>query len=380
MDMNSYGYKGWSDKGKGKGGKGYDQQGGGKGDGKGWKGKGKGYEGKGQDWGKGSWQDKGKGKGKPNDGLCGYCKLPGHYVRNCPKAEADWWNGTFRIFKQRQAEEAAKGKGAGSLEEGEVQEKTLAGLGGDIGSLGAPVSATLGDFILPKPKKASKWKPVRVEQPPGLATIPEDKGFGCLKAEDEEEEEELWHHAVTNVMPICNFEQAKKAADEASKKPRKGKMLKRSLTIDSGAAKCALPSGWLPEYKLKPSKESLAGVKYVAANGQTIPDEGMKEVSMATVTGTRTRVKFAVTGVNKPLGSVGCMCDEGYEVVFNDRTGSYIKDLNDGECIPLRKENGVYLMDVWVLEPSEGNAMCPMDAGSAGDAAEGGSTFSRPEQ
>ena len=101
------------------------------------------------------------------------------------------------------------------------------------------------------------------------------------------------------------------------------------------------------------------------------------------MTGTRKKMCFAVAKVNKPLGSVGCMCDAGYEVVFNDRTGSYIKDLDGDEYIPFRKENGVYVMDAWVQPPDSGGrdiAACGDAAGDSAMDADAESGFSRPER
>ena len=72
-------------------------------------------------------------------------------------------------------------------------------------------------------------------------------------------------------------------------------------------------------------------------------------------------MKFNVAAVNKALGSVGKICEAGHRVVFDDAHGSFIEELSaaDGKPIPssrqeLRKDNGVYVLDVWVAPPKPG--------------------------
>ena len=55
---------------------------------------------------------------------------------------------------------------------------------------------------------------------------------------------------------------------------------------------------------------------------------------------------FQVTAVNKALASVSRMCEKGHQVVFDPR-GSYIKNIETGETIPMRPRNGVWVLDVW---------------------------------
>ena len=60
---------------------------------------------------------------------------------------------------------------------------------------------------------------------------------------------------------------------------------------------------------------------------------------------------FQVTEVNKMLGSVSRLCAAGQQVVYNPPghpDGSYMKDLASGTVTPLREENGLYKLDVWV--------------------------------
>ena len=129
----------------------------------------------------------------------------------------------------------------------------------------------------------------------------------------------------------------------------------RPLCVDSGAAKSVLPSKWLPEYEAKESAASKAGVFYVAANGQKLPDKGEKRINVITDEGKKRTMNFAVADVTKALGSVGEMCAAGHRVVFDDSKegGSYIENLKNGEKILMKKDNGVYVVDLWVAPPTQ---------------------------
>ena len=58
-------------------------------------------------------------------------------------------------------------------------------------------------------------------------------------------------------------------------------------------------------------------------------------------------MRFRLANVTKPLGAVSSVCDKGNRVVF-DSEGSYVELKSSGKRIPLRRQNGVYVMDVWV--------------------------------
>ena len=58
-------------------------------------------------------------------------------------------------------------------------------------------------------------------------------------------------------------------------------------------------------------------------------------------------MQFRLANVTKALGAVSSVCDKGNRVVF-DSEGSYVELKREGRRIPLRRQNGVYVMDVWV--------------------------------
>ena len=56
---------------------------------------------------------------------------------------------------------------------------------------------------------------------------------------------------------------------------------------------------------------------------------------------------FQAAPVAKPLGSVERICEAGHLVFFNS-DGSFIYNKTTGETNWLRKENGNFMLDVWI--------------------------------
>eukprot|EP00974_Lingulodinium_polyedra_P028227 2724474-Lingulodinium_polyedra.AAC.1 len=60
-------------------------------------------------------------------------------------------------------------------------------------------------------------------------------------------------------------------------------------------------------------------------------------------------MKFQVAPVNKPLGSVRRIVQQGNKVVFSDDgEGSYIEHRATGQRTALTERNGVYVLNVWM--------------------------------
>ena len=107
----------------------------------------------------------------------------------------------------------------------------------------------------------------------------------------------------------------------------------------------------LPRYELEqafpllPKRENM---RLVAANGQSINNYGRRHVAFRTKGRTGINcMAFHVTDAKKALASVGKMVDQGNSVHFTP-SGSYIEG-PQGERVELRKEGGVYVMDVSYL-------------------------------
>ncbi len=84
----------------------------------------------------------------------------------------------------------------------------------------------------------------------------------------------------------------------------------------------------------------------MAANGGIIKNEGERKVSVFTLDWKQKDITFQVTGVNKALASVSRICDKGHRVVF-DSGQSFIQNKMTGDVLPLRRKNGVWVLEVW---------------------------------
>ena len=122
---------------------------------------------------------------------------------------------------------------------------------------------------------------------------------------------------------------------------------KISIAIDSGAAATDIPHTMVTEYPIVATAMSEAGVCYVSATGEPIPNLGEQRLPLATVEGSLRAMTFQAAPVAKPLGSVKKMCQAGHMVVFDDE-GSYIYNKQTQEINWLREESGNYMLDVWL--------------------------------
>ena len=82
------------------------------------------------------------------------------------------------------------------------------------------------------------------------------------------------------------------------------------------------------------------------ATGVTIPNLGEKKFIAAGEKGELRQMKVQVCDVNKALLSVSRMVKAGNRVVF-DPLGSYVQDVQTGECMNLREEGGMYMLKLW---------------------------------
>ena len=133
--------------------------------------------------------------------------------------------------------------------------------------------------------------------------------------------------------------------------------LPKPLVVDSGAGETIMPKSWFLAHAIKDSPGSLAEDFYTTADGSKVYNEGQREMYLATMDGKSLRkMTFQVGEVSKALGSVSQMVDNGNRVVFElDNSGydvSYIENKQTQDRIWLRRENGVYVLDMVVAPPS----------------------------
>ena len=101
-----------------------------------------------------------------------------------------------------------------------------------------------------------------------------------------------------------------------------------------------------------PSEASKKGVKYRAANGQTIPNEGEKIVNGEDVNGEKIEATWQIAGVTIPLGSVMEMVNAGNRVTFDkEEIGNNISRIYNkkkAKQIPINQVGSAYEFDMWV--------------------------------
>ena len=65
-------------------------------------------------------------------------------------------------------------------------------------------------------------------------------------------------------------------------------------------------------------------------------------------------LRFQACGVRKTLVACSEAVDAGFKIVL-DAEGSSLIHKASGEVTPIRRENGVFVMDAWVPSPGENN-------------------------
>ena len=125
-----------------------------------------------------------------------------------------------------------------------------------------------------------------------------------------------------------------------------------SMAVDSGAAETVIPHRLVSQHPIKDTHASRAGMCYSSATGEPIPNLGEQKLPLLTMENTLRGMTFQAAPVSKPLGSVKRMCASGHRVIFDD-DGSYIQNKATGEINWLREESGNYMLDFWVIPPSE---------------------------
>ena len=121
--------------------------------------------------------------------------------------------------------------------------------------------------------------------------------------------------------------------------------------LDSGAAESVAPSTVAPWVELKESTGSKNGQTYQSASGAKIANQGEKKLQVVTEEGQEAEATFQIADVTRPLSAVSRICDKGNVVVFS-HDGGFIENLA-GERTYFRRENNVYMMDLYLQAPMQ---------------------------
>ena len=120
------------------------------------------------------------------------------------------------------------------------------------------------------------------------------------------------------------------------------------LTADTGACDTVIPKSMCPGIPLTPSYQSLHGMEYEVASGESIPNLGEKRCEMWTEGATCAKsISMQVADVHKALLSLSRCADMGFESRFGARFGCLI-DTETGEVIPLQRRGNLYMLKAWI--------------------------------
>jgi hypothetical protein len=126
-----------------------------------------------------------------------------------------------------------------------------------------------------------------------------------------------------------------------------GQWEKVTVTVDSGAVDSVGPPTMAKDIRTRETPASRAGMKYRAANGTSIVNQGEKAIQGMTRQGQKIGMAFQIANVTKPLGAVRAMLDAGNKVIF-DRPNSYIVNKATKSIVPIDERNGAFVFDIWI--------------------------------
>jgi hypothetical protein len=120
------------------------------------------------------------------------------------------------------------------------------------------------------------------------------------------------------------------------------------LTADTGACDTVIPKLMCPGIPITPSMQSLRGMEYEVATGESIPNLGEKRCEMWTEGATSPKsIAMQVADVHKALLSLSRCADMGFESRFGSAFGCLI-DTVSGEITPLQRRGNLYILRAWI--------------------------------
>ena len=150
---------------------------------------------------------------------------------------------------------------------------------------------------------------------------------------------------------LSTVEKQRYAVSSDGKKKLK---LRRGITVDSGAGNNVMPRRIVRDpRKIRPSAGSKRKMHFVAANDGKIPNEGETDFKFKTSEGNDEEMTFQIAEVNKALGAVSYLVDNGYRVIFDqdEKTGHDISMMihkASRRISRFRREKNVWVLDAYV--------------------------------
>ena len=115
------------------------------------------------------------------------------------------------------------------------------------------------------------------------------------------------------------------------------------LTIDSGAVATITPVDTIPGEVPRETEASRRKMVYMVANGASIANKGELTLRGNAENGVVMNAIAQASDVTKPLGAAREILKGGNRIVLDD-AGSYIENKTTGKRIPIRRENGMFVV------------------------------------
>ena len=145
-----------------------------------------------------------------------------------------------------------------------------------------------------------------------------------------------------------------------------------TLTADSGAGNHIASRRDIGGYAklIGPSPGSIAGKGFIAADNNKIANEGQVALRLQGEEEGDPMVNsvFQIADVNRPLMSVGRICDQGHRVCFDSEKGEVICKRTGKVVLTFRRRGGLYTADLVLKAPKrkDGAAAKPKGFGGHG--------------
>ena len=127
------------------------------------------------------------------------------------------------------------------------------------------------------------------------------------------------------------------------------KWVKVKSIMDSGASAPVAPPDMLPHVTVRESPGSKRGQTFSSASKHKLKNLGEQRIYTCTEEGEETEILFQIADISKPLVSVSSICEKGNRVLFG-RAGGVVINGKTGAQIPFYKENGVYVLSMWMQD------------------------------
>ena len=129
--------------------------------------------------------------------------------------------------------------------------------------------------------------------------------------------------------------------------------LKRAIAMDTVAHHNVMPRRMAGKRTVTQSPGSKRGLHYVAAGNERISNEGEINFEFQSLEGHKETFVFQIAAVNKALGSVACVVDRAFRVVY-DKNMETAQDLTymchkpTKNAFRFQRERNVWILDAIV--------------------------------